>query len=501
MLVEVFLIVEGSAVDAGELRPGRVAAPVGPGDGEELHRPDRARVLQMRPPAQVREVTLRVQGQGTLGRVDQLDLVRLTLLLEDPARDVTFDLAALEGPSLHDLAPDLILELRQIILGDGARELEVVVEPVLDRRADRDARAGEDPARGLGDQVGGRVAQHRERVGILPVARREDLDARPVLERQAQVLRRAVVEPHKDGLIGEPRPDRPRGIQRGRAFRQLERGSIRQVDGHAKSILTPPRSPLRSASPDAPRRAVRKVITGDRRRSPTASRRGAASSGRVWPSASAARIPPVAAPVRQTVERELKLGATAAFRLPELPGDPIEARVLVATYFDTADHRLAEGGVTLRRRVEPEGTFWQLKLPRGISRIELEVESTSRTPPGQILGLLVARLRGSSVEPVATLRTRRSGVRVRGIEGPIADVTVDLVSVLEGRRVVRRFSEIEAELLDGDEEALSRIGRALVAAGAVPGDSRPTSFQALDIAAPETPQPPTVRDRESTWAS
>ncbi|MEZ5101498.1 MAG: CYTH and CHAD domain-containing protein [Thermoleophilia bacterium] len=198
----------------------------------------------------------------------------------------------------------------------------------------------------------------------------------------------------------------------------------------------------------------------------------------------------MARPVKATVERELKLGAPASFRLPDLPGEPIEPRVLVSTYYDTPDHRLAAGGVTLRRRVEPAGTSWQLKLPRGIARIELELASASRTAPVEILDLLVARLRGAPVEPVATLRTRRSGVRVRGIEGPIADVTVDLVSVMDGRRVARRFTEIEAELLGGDEAALATIGRALEAAGALPGDSRPKLFQALDLEAADATVPP-----------
>ena len=56
--------------------------------------------------------------------------------------------------------------------------------------------------------------------------------------------------------------------------------------------------------------------------------------------------------IKETVERELKLRAGDAFRLPELGGEAIEPRRFVSTYHDTADHRLARRGITLRHRVE-----------------------------------------------------------------------------------------------------------------------------------------------------
>ncbi len=54
--VEVFLRVEGGAVDARELRVALVAAPVGACEPGELQRLDRLRVLQMRAAAQIGEV-------------------------------------------------------------------------------------------------------------------------------------------------------------------------------------------------------------------------------------------------------------------------------------------------------------------------------------------------------------------------------------------------------------------------------------------------------------
>ena len=76
--------------------------------------------------------------------------------------------------------------------------------------------------------------------------------------------------------------------------------------------------------------------------------------------------------IRETREREIKLRAGEDFTLPELGGEPIEPRLFVSTYHDTADHRLARRGVTLRHRVENGRGLWQLKLPAGPARLELE---------------------------------------------------------------------------------------------------------------------------------
>ena len=59
---------------------------------------------------------------------------------------------------------------------DRLRELEVVVEAVLDRRADRDLHARIEAPDGLGEQVRRRVPQDVERVRIVLVAGGEDLD-------------------------------------------------------------------------------------------------------------------------------------------------------------------------------------------------------------------------------------------------------------------------------------------------------------------------------------
>jgi CHAD domain-containing protein len=196
--------------------------------------------------------------------------------------------------------------------------------------------------------------------------------------------------------------------------------------------------------------------------------------------------------VKATVERERKLTAPAGFRLPHLHGEPLPDRDLSSTYHDTRDLRLAAAGVTLRYRSERGAGTWQLKLPHGPDRLELEFEGGARAAPADVTALLAAHLRGARPGPVARLRTHRSGVLVRDGDRRLAEVTIDAVSVYEGRRVARRFEEIEVELVDDADAADMRaIVRSLQRAGAADSaDPRPKLFQALDIRPPEPPAPP-----------
>jgi hypothetical protein len=114
---------------------------------------------------------------------------------------------------------------------DRLRELEVVVEPVLDRRADRDLDARIEAPHGLGEQMRRRVAQDGEGVGIVLVARRQDLNRLAVLERQAQVLD-VSVRAHEHRLLGELRPDRACGVEPRRAVGKFEFGLVGKEDLH-----------------------------------------------------------------------------------------------------------------------------------------------------------------------------------------------------------------------------------------------------------------------------
>ena len=182
--------------------------------------------------------------------------------------------------------------------------------------------------------------------------------------------------------------------------------------------------------------------------------------------------------MRETLEREIKLAPGEGFVLPELGGERLPTRVFISTYHDTQDLRLARHGVTFRHRVEDGAGLWQLKLPRGAARLELELAGPPARPPAEMVGLLPAYLRGSELVPVARLRTRREGIRAQG-----AEIVDDSVAVLEGQRVARRFREVEVELLDGDERTLRRLEKELRRAGArATGELQPKLYRALDLA-------------------
>ena len=190
--------------------------------------------------------------------------------------------------------------------------------------------------------------------------------------------------------------------------------------------------------------------------------------------------------MRRSVEREVKLVPGEGFQLPAL-GEPQPRRDFVSTYLDTQDLRLARHGVTFRHRVEDGVGAWQLKVPQGDARIELEEPGPPARPPAGLLDLLAGYLRGEKLVRVARLRTRRDVQRAEG-----AEIVNDSVAVLDGRRVTSRFRELEVELLDGDEEVLRRLEQALRKAGAVPGDFTPKLYRALELAyPPEAPELPT----------
>ena len=185
--------------------------------------------------------------------------------------------------------------------------------------------------------------------------------------------------------------------------------------------------------------------------------------------------------LRQTPEREVKLKTGRLFRLPHFPGEPLPPRLFTSTYFDTVEHRLTQLGVTLCRRTENHQVLWQLNLPRPAARLEVKMASGRSTPPAPLEDLLFGLLRREPLTAIAKLRTRRAGIRIQPHDKPLADVVIDRVKILNGRRVVGHLNEIEVERRSGKEKEFAAIVTALREAGAYDGDSRPKVFQALNL--------------------
>jgi CHAD domain-containing protein len=179
-------------------------------------------------------------------------------------------------------------------------------------------------------------------------------------------------------------------------------------------------------------------------------------------------------------EYERKLEAPEGFELPDLGGAPLEPRVFTSVYHDTAGHSLARSGITLRRRTERGLSVWQLKLPAGDARLEVE-EQGGPVLPDALGKLLVAHLRHGPVAQVAELRTRRHGSLV-ALNGTTAEVTVDDVSVMDAQRVVDGFVEIEVELKEGKRKHVETIADELEHAGAHLTNGAPKLFRVLHVA-------------------
>ena len=173
--------------------------------------------------------------------VDELDLVVLPVPGEARAGLLDGDLLAAEGLGRLDVRAHALFDAREVLLGHGRPrgELEVVVEAVGDRRADRDLHALVQLHHRGRKNVRGVMPDQLE--GALAAVAREDLHARPVrqLSREIEHLsprpRDRVRDLHRERRAREPRPDRPRGVETGGAVGELERLPVGEchLDGHS----------------------------------------------------------------------------------------------------------------------------------------------------------------------------------------------------------------------------------------------------------------------------
>jgi CHAD domain-containing protein len=196
-------------------------------------------------------------------------------------------------------------------------------------------------------------------------------------------------------------------------------------------------------------------------------------------------------PVLPTIEREIKLSVDPDFSLPRGLGTPLPRKIVTSTYYDTASHDLTHARVTLRYRVEQGKKAWQLKLPLGNDRQEVEILDQHQLPPAAFRDLLVLHLGERKLTPIATLRVWRTGVLVRRNRLSAATITLDSVSVVKHEYVIQRFRELEIEHAGPDETLRRDLEGQLRQAGALDHDGRPKLFRALSLPAPAPEAPPT----------
>ncbi len=152
-----------------------------------------------------------------------------------------------------------------------------------------------------------------------------------------------------------------------------------------------------------------------------------------------------------------------------------EVRKLDNTYFDTPAAALRVFGITLRRRVGGGETGWQLKVPNGTSRTELQSNSRSKKLPTALAESVAGLLAGESLAPVARLMTTRTAYRVLNSDGELVlEIADDRVESgpPNGKSTQHSWREVEVELGSaGKKKDLRRAGNLLRAAGATPSTS------------------------------
>jgi len=137
---------------------------------------------------------------------------------------------------------------------------------------------------------------------------------------------------------------------------------------------------------------------------------------------------------------------------PVAEGEPAQQR-LVATYFDTADLRLATAGLTLRRRTGGDDAGWHLKVPAGTdarSEVRLPLGRSSKNVPAALRRLVWARTSGSALQPVAEISTDRTVRR-------LVDATGHVVAEVADDRVVARRLPAADGGPSGDETSWREI--------------------------------------------
>jgi len=167
--VEVGLLRPCRAIDTLQHLVARITSPVRPGEPRQLEYLEPARRRHVRPAAEIGEAPLAVERDRLAGR-NRSDDLRLVVLAD--RLEVTHRVIARHDRAHHRLVEarefgHLVFDRREILGRERPLVGEVVVEPVLDDRADCDLRIGKELLDRIGEQVRRGMAQDLEALRIL----------------------------------------------------------------------------------------------------------------------------------------------------------------------------------------------------------------------------------------------------------------------------------------------------------------------------------------------
>jgi inorganic triphosphatase YgiF len=166
-----------------------------------------------------------------------------------------------------------------------------------------------------------------------------------------------------------------------------------------------------------------------------------------------------------------------------------EVRKLDNSYFDTPGAGLRLFGITLRRRVGGSETGWQLKVPSGTARTELQSGSRAKSMPPALAKGVEGLRAGESLDPVATIVTTRTAYQLLNADDELVlEIADDQVESgpPDGVSMLHSWREVEVELGPaGKKKDLKRATKMLLAAGAAPGTTRTKLDRALGPTLPD----------------
>jgi CHAD domain-containing protein len=166
-----------------------------------------------------------------------------------------------------------------------------------------------------------------------------------------------------------------------------------------------------------------------------------------------------------------------------------QVRKLDNSYFDTPGAGLRLFGITLRRRVGGSETGWQLKVPSGTARTELQSGSRAKSMPAALADGVQGLLAGERLDPVATIVTTRTAYQLLNADGELVlEIADDQVQSgpPDGESMLHSWRELEVELGPaGKKKDLKRATKKLLGAGAAPSNSRTKLDRALGPALPD----------------
>jgi inorganic triphosphatase YgiF len=195
------------------------------------------------------------------------------------------------------------------------------------------------------------------------------------------------------------------------------------------------------------------------------------------------------------LEIEQKFDVDTDFERPSFAGltgvsaaEPV-LHHLSATYFDTADGRLAASKITLRRRTGGTDAGWHLKLPAHAGarqEVHAPLGTSEREVPEELAARVASVTGGAPLAPIATLNTERTVVTLTASDGRVvAEVADDTVTArrLPATGEPLRWREVEVEVPTADPALQQAAAEVLYKAGARPAGHGSKLARVLDESA------------------